>query len=123
MHAVIADKTACPACEGGMIMTTDLHHAVRDGDAARIAELTLAGADPNARDEDGWTPLDRARAGLDKAAGIVSQMEAATVRQEEEDDTPGLLRLKPSQLASLAQGAGWVVIVLLGGIGISGILG
>ena len=63
------------------------------------------------------------RAGLDKAARIVSQMEAATVRQQEEEDTPGLLRLKPSQLASLAQGAGWVVIVLLGGIGISGILG
>ena len=122
MHAVIADKTACPACEGGMIMTTDLHHAVRDGEAARIAELTLAGADPNARDREGRTPMDRARAGLDKAARIVSQMEAATVRQQEED-TPGLLRLKPSQLASLAQGAGWVVIVLLGGIGISGILG
>ena len=76
-----------------------------------------------ARDGDGQTALDRARAGLDKAARIVSQMEAATVRQQEEDDTPGLLRLKPSQLASLAQGAGWVVIVLLGGIGISGILG
>ena len=104
-------------------MTTDLHHAVRDGNTARITALIEAGADSQARDEDGQTPLDRARAGLDKAAGIVSQMEAATVRQQEEEDTPGLLRLKPSQLASLAKGAGWVVIVLLGGIGISGILG
>ena len=104
-------------------MSAPLHEAAKANDTARIATLIEAGADLHARDGDGQTALDRARAGLDKAARIVSQMEAATVRQQEGDDTPGLLRLKPSQLASLVKGAGWVAIVLLGGIGISGILG
>ena len=158
---------------------TPLHVAVRFDKPGVIRTLLDAGGNPDAKGRHGQTPLELARAaleakdrmvkllleaggsetppvgpapaprrsvmarlaaaltvrahgetakaplrdGLDKAARIVSQMEAATVRQQQEDDTPGLLRLKPSQLASLVKGAGWVVIVLLGGIGISGILG
>ena len=41
----------------GFTLTTDLHEAARTGDTARIAELIARGADPNARDGDGKTPL------------------------------------------------------------------
>jgi ankyrin repeat protein len=36
---------------------TDLHYAARDGNAGRCVELIEAGADPSARDDDGWSAL------------------------------------------------------------------
>lgn len=36
---------------------TPLHHAVSDGDLARVKELLECGTDPNSRDDDGWRPL------------------------------------------------------------------
>lgn len=36
---------------------TRLHNAVIDGDLARTREQLSAGSDPNAADDNGWTPL------------------------------------------------------------------
>jgi serine/threonine-protein kinase TNNI3K len=39
---------------------TNLHKAAFDGNAERVKELLKKGADPNARDKYGWTPLHKA---------------------------------------------------------------
>jgi len=41
-------------------MSTALFEAVNAGDAATVQQLLAAGADVNARDEQGWSPLARA---------------------------------------------------------------
>ena len=47
---------------------TPLHYAAHEGqrDAARLLEE--AGADPSARDSDGWTPAQRAAMNMGKAS-------------------------------------------------------
>jgi ankyrin repeat protein len=39
---------------------TALHKAALAGDAERVKELLKKGADPNAQDKDGYTPLHKA---------------------------------------------------------------
>lgn len=52
-----------------------LYSAVAGGDAARVSQLLQRGADPNARDQAGWSVLTQARAG--KSAEVVRLIERA----------------------------------------------
>ncbi len=62
--ALVLSAPACdsrPASIGGDVHGyTQLHHLVREGDAATIKQLLLDGAAPDPRDADGVTPLHRA---------------------------------------------------------------
>lgn len=57
-------------------MTTQLFEAVNAGDAARVRALLAAGADVNALDEAGWSPLARAVYNQEAKHGFLDVVQA-----------------------------------------------
>ena len=72
------------------VADTALHDAVRGGDAEQVRELLAAGADVNATDDDGYTPLHRAV--LYKAPDIARLLieAGADVNATDDDGSPPL---------------------------------
>lgn len=56
--------------------TSPLHDAAENGTVADVTALLKAGADPNVRTEDGWTPLHEAASQSDNPAVITALLEA-----------------------------------------------